>query len=76
LRAQGLALLFARVLRVWVDDEDPGLARSMAELDRGLTRAAAWSRLLDDLCAIVPPPPLRRRRRRRWQGDDDEAVAA
>src|SRR2546429_7690655 len=34
LRAQGLAVLFASVLRTWVDDDDPGLARTMAALDR------------------------------------------
>ena len=28
MRAQGLALLFASVLRTWVDDDDPGLART------------------------------------------------
>jgi len=37
-RAQGLALLFASVLRTWVDDDDPGLARTMAALDRRLRR--------------------------------------
>ncbi|MEX0841173.1 MAG: TetR/AcrR family transcriptional regulator [Xanthobacteraceae bacterium] len=75
-RAQGLALIFAQVLRVWVEDEDPGLARTMAELDRALTRAQSWSRLLDDLCALAPPrcPPRRRRRSRRDEAD--EAAAA
>jgi hypothetical protein len=75
MRAQGLALMFARVLRVWIDDEDPGLARTMAELDRTLTRGQSWSRLLDDLCALAPPrcPP----RPRRWRRDEaDEAVVA
>jgi len=75
LRAQGLALMFAQVLRVWVEDEDPGLARTMAELDRALTRGQSWSRLLDDLCALAPPrcPPRRRRSRR---DEADEAAAA
>ena len=74
-RAQGLALIFARVLRVWVHDDDPGLARSMAELDRGLARGQSWSRLLDDLCAVIPRPRSRRRRRSRG-GEADEAAAA
>ena len=74
-RAQGSALIFARVLRVWVDDDDPGLARSMAELDRGLERGQSWSRLLDDVCAVIPT--LRPRRRRRARRDEaDEATAA
>jgi len=74
-RAQGLALIFARVLRVWVHDDDPGLARSMAELDRGLARGQSWSRLLDDLCAVIPRPRPRRRRRSRG-GEADDAAAA
>lgn len=39
LRAQGLALVWARVLRVFLADDDPGLARTMAELDRRLREA-------------------------------------
>jgi AcrR family transcriptional regulator len=75
MRAQGLALIFARVLRVWLNDNDPGHARSMAELDRALTRGQSWSRLLDDVCAVIPSP--RRSRRRRSSADDaDEAAAA
>lgn len=74
--AQGLALIFAQLMRVWVEDDDPGLARTMAELDRALTRGQSWSRLLDDLCALAPPrcPPRRRRRSRRDEAD--EAAAA
>ncbi len=74
-RAQGLALIFAQALRVWMDDEEPGLDRTMAELDRALTRGQSWSRLLDDLCAVIPPrcPPRRRRSRR---DEADEAAAA
>jgi AcrR family transcriptional regulator len=46
LRAQGLACVWARVMRVWLDDDDPGLARTMAELDRRLRQAErAWMRL-------------------------------
>jgi AcrR family transcriptional regulator len=75
LRAQGLAFMFAQVLRVWVEDEDPGLARTMAELDRALTRGQSWSRLLDDLCAVIPTPRPRRRRRSR-RDEADEAAAA
>ena len=38
-RAQGLAFVWARTLRVWLGDDDPGLARTMAELDRRLREA-------------------------------------
>jgi len=75
-RAQGTALIFARVLRVWVDDDDPGFARSMAELDRALASGQNWSRLLDDLCAVIPTLRPRRRRRRARGGEADEAAAA
>ena len=51
-RAQGLALLFANVLRTWVDDDDDGLARTLAALDRELARGQRFAGLLDDLCRI------------------------
>jgi AcrR family transcriptional regulator len=73
-RAQGLALLFARVLRVFVHDDDEGHARTMATLDRELGRGARWVGLLDDLCRFVPR--LRPRRRRRERDEGDEVVAA
>jgi AcrR family transcriptional regulator len=77
LRAQGLALLFAQVLRTWVGDDDPGLARTMAALDRALGRGQRWSGLLDDLCRI-PARACRLRERRRSRADDagDETAAA
>src|SRR5262245_48827894 len=74
LRAQGLALLFASVLRTWVDDEDPGLARTMAALDRALARGQRWSGFLDDLLRI--PGAFRRARPRRRRGADDEDTVA
>jgi len=52
MRAQGLALLFGSVLRTWVRDDDPGLARTMAALDRALARGQRFAGLLDDLCRI------------------------
>ena len=36
LRAKGLAVLFARVIEVWLADDEPGLARTMAALDKEL----------------------------------------
>lgn len=76
-RTQGLALLFARVLCVWVDDEDPGLARTMAALDRELARAERWSALFDDLC-LIPESLCRagrwRARRRRETGEEPIAI--
>lgn len=37
-RAQGLALVFGRVLQTFLTDDDPALARTMAALDRELAR--------------------------------------
>jgi len=65
IRAQGLALMFAQVLIVWLDDDEPGLDRTMAALDRGLTSGQRWSGFLDDLMCI--PAGLARARRRRWR---------
>jgi AcrR family transcriptional regulator len=78
LRGQGLALVYASVMRTWLDDDDPGLARTMAALDRGLGRGAWWSGLLDDLCRFVPTrlcPPGRWSRRARDAGDEETAPA-
>jgi AcrR family transcriptional regulator len=73
LRAQGAALMFARVLSVWIDDDEEGLDRTMAALDRGLSSAERWAGFLDDLCAI--PCALRgRRRRHRMRGEEAEAA--
>lgn len=72
IRAQGLAMLFASVLRTWVDDEDEGLARTLAALDRALARGQRWSGMLDDLCRFSPGKCRSRFRRRR--GEEAEAA--
>jgi AcrR family transcriptional regulator len=77
-RAQGLACLFARVLNVWIDDEDPGLARTMAALDRELARGQRWSNFLDDLCRLAPLPrgPREGWRSHRRRDDDPDGQPA
>jgi hypothetical protein len=62
--------MFAGVLRTFVDDDDPGLARTMAALDRALARGQRWSGFLDDLCRFVPLGRCRPRRRRREREHD------
>ena len=77
IRAQGLAMLFASVLRTWINDEDEGLAKTMAALDRALGRGQRWSGMLADLCRFAPTRCLRRRRHRRRDAyEDEEPVAA
>ena len=72
-RAKGLALLFTRVLDVWLTDEDPGLSATMAALDRELDTGAKLLGMLDDLASIALPW---RRRRRGAGGGEGEADAA
>ena len=54
-RAQGMAVMFARVLRVWLDDDDPALARTMKALDEGLVRAGRAARALGDVERLTAP---------------------
>jgi AcrR family transcriptional regulator len=74
LRAQGAALMFGRVLNVWLDDEEEGVDAAMAELDRGLSSAARWDGFVGDLCSI--PARFMRGARRRRHPADEGAVEA
>jgi AcrR family transcriptional regulator len=76
IRAQGLAALFGGVLRTWIRDDDPGLARTMAALDRALARGQRFAGLVEDLCRIPARICRLRPRRRRDQGYEDTAAAA
>jgi len=73
-RAQGLTLLFAQVLRTWVHDDEEN-TRTLAALDNQLARGQRFAGLLDDLC-VIPRAAcamrrrLRRRPRRRPRYDD------
>lgn len=73
-KARGLALLFARLLDVWLKDEDPGLSRTMARLDEELRRGAKLLGMAEDLLTIVrlgrPPRP------RHTPQEADSAVGA
>ena len=64
-------MLYASVLRTWVDDEDPGQARTMAALDRELARGARCGALLDDVWGIASVLG-RLRPGRRWRRRDRE----
>jgi hypothetical protein len=66
IRSQGLALLFANVLRSWVDDDDDN-THTLAALDRELARGQRFVGLLDDLCRI-PQAACNLRRRMREAG--------
>jgi len=75
LRAQGAALMFARVVSVWLDDDEPGLDRTMAALDRALSSGARWAGFLDDLFCIPAAICRGPRRRRRRPADEGAAEA-
>jgi len=74
LRAQGSALMFARVLGTWFEDDEESLDRTMAALGRGLNSAERWDGFVGDLCAL--PKCLSRLPRRRRHRGDEEAEAA
>lgn len=52
-KAAGLASIYGTVLRTWLDDDDAGLARTMAVLDRRLRRAERSWEALGSVCASV-----------------------
>jgi len=70
-RVAGLAAVFTRTFHTWLDDSDPGMARTMAALDRHLRSGERTLEMLDGACATVrrfkdilrpgsraaPPPP-------------------
>lgn len=76
LRAQGLSLLFGSVLQTWINDDDPGLARTMAALDRALSRGQRFASLFEDVFGLPARLCRLRPRRRRRSGDEPEETAA
>ena len=76
IRAQGLALMFANVIRTWVNDHDEGHARTLAALDRELARGQRLVGLLDELCKIPERARQFTRGGRRSRRDRDEHTTA
>lgn len=73
LRAQGLALVYGRTIRVWLDDDDPGMSRTMVALDRGLRGGETWLRRVDNVCAVVGAARRAGRSRRARRGSAPDA---
>jgi AcrR family transcriptional regulator len=48
-RVTGLASVYASVMQTWLQDDDPGSARTMAALDRRLKRGEQSMRMLTDV---------------------------
>lgn len=87
-RTLGLTSIFADVFRTWLADDDAGLARTMARLDRRLRRSERFARQMNGLrsgCDSVmrdggPLRDLAQRfrdglRRRGRSGDESDAAA-
>jgi AcrR family transcriptional regulator len=82
-RAQGTALLFANVLRTWVDDDDDQ-TRTLAALDTQLARGQRFAGLLDELCRIPEAAcafserlrSARQQARRGRDGDNEDRATA
>jgi AcrR family transcriptional regulator len=55
IKLQGLALAWARMIQVWLDDDEPALSKTMAELDRILTRGERAAAGVDRLSALASP---------------------
>ena len=53
--ARGLALAYGRTIKVWLEDEDAGMARTMAELDKRLRRAERGMNRLEDVARLAAP---------------------
>ena len=53
LRVTGLAAVYASVFRTWLEDDDPGQARTMAALDRRLRRGESAIRNVEQVTSVV-----------------------
>jgi hypothetical protein len=77
LKLQGAVIAFARTLDTWFDDDDPGLAKTLARLDRELGRGERLLGYAEDVhrlsapfrslarAAFTGPAEFRRRREER-----------
>src|SRR5262245_7177629 len=52
-RVAGLAAVYASVFRIWLEDDDPGQARTMAALDRRLRRGERSIRNAEQVGAVI-----------------------
>ncbi|TFZ57689.1 TetR/AcrR family transcriptional regulator [Methylorubrum sp. Q1] len=55
LKLQGTVIAFARTVEVWLDDDDPALARTMAKLDREIRRGETIMERADDARRLTAP---------------------
>ncbi len=58
IKLQGLVIVWTRILDTWFQDSEPGLARTMAALDRELKRGETLTARIDDLDRLASPVRL------------------
>ena len=78
LKLQGTVIAFARTVEVWLDDDDPALARTMAKLDAEIRRGERFMERAEDARRLTAPLRAigrslfeRRSRRGRSRADAD-----
>ncbi len=54
-KLQGLVIVWSRIIKVWLRDDEPGLSKTMTALDKELTRGARIVGRADDLDRLVSP---------------------
>lgn len=67
--SQALVVAFARVVDTWLDDEDPGLARTMSALARQLDEGEVWMGRIDRVSSFLKPFLSKVRERSRTRQD-------
>jgi len=55
LKLQGVVIAFARVTQVWLEDEDPALARTMARLDKEIRNGERFMERAEDVRRLTAP---------------------
>ncbi len=81
-RTLGLGSAYASTFRTWLDDDDAGMAKTMASLDRRLRRGESWMSSVSDTCQalerlVCSLVPARRRREDNKSSDEthDEIIS-
>lgn len=87
LKIQGAVVVFARTVDTWLDDTDPGMAKTMATLERELKRGERVLGFAEDARRLAAPfrslaqaiceraPNMRRRERAPGRGEDRDDFA-
>ncbi len=87
LKIQGAVVVFARTVDTWLDDSDPGMAKTMATLERELKRGERVLGVAEDARRLTAPfrslaqaiceraPRMRRRERAPERGEDRDDFA-